>query len=47
MHGHEVIALVDEQHRFRGVVVDRRPALDALAQDTLPDREAQARQIAR
>jgi hypothetical protein len=47
MQGHDVIALVDEQHRFRGVVVDRRPALDALAQEALPDSETQARQPAR
>ena len=33
MHGHHVIAVLDEQHRFRGAVVHRTRALEALAKE--------------
>jgi hypothetical protein len=31
VHGEDAVALVDEQHRFRGFVVDRRDVLERLA----------------
>ena len=35
--GEDVVALVDDQHRFRGVVVNRREVLEALAINAAAD----------
>jgi hypothetical protein len=39
MSGHDSVALVDDQHRFKGVIVDRRQALEALGSQS-PDPQA-------
>lgn len=37
----DVVALVDERHRFRGEVVNRQEALDAIAEHLLDDQDGQ------
>jgi hypothetical protein len=37
VHGEDVVALVDDQHRFRDVVVNRRDVLETLAINTSAD----------